>query len=200
MKERLIPFKTPMVRALLDGTKTQTRRIVKPRPPAVVQSVYRPFPAEPNNWQGYGDGLIHWYGSCPYGAPGDRLYVKEAWRVPSMFDTLPGSAFTSAQIWYEADDGYKGAGRYRHARFMPRWAMRITLDITDVRVERLQEISTEDAIAEGVDVHPDHHRKPRTSIYSPVQAYRDLWEQINGPDSWAANPWVWVVSFRRIAP
>lgn len=81
---------------------------------------------------------------------------------------------------------------------MPRWASRITLEITDVRVERLQAISEADAKAEGVSVHPDHHGKPRTSSYSHVQAYRDLWDQINDPDSWGANPWVWVINFKKI--
>ena len=65
-----------------------------------------------------------------------------------------------------------------------------------MRAERLQSISTADALAEGVNVHPSHHGKPCTSLYSPVQAYRDLWEQINGPGSWDANPWVWVVTFK----
>ena len=81
---------------------------------------------------------------------------------------------------------------------MPRWASRITLEITDVRVERLQDISTVDALAEGVNVHPDHHGKPRSSLYSPVQAYADLWEQINGPESWSANPWLWVIEFKKL--
>lgn len=80
------------------------------------------------------------------------------------------------------------------------WASRILLEITAVRVERLQDISETDAIAEGVNVHPDHQGKPRGSIYSPVQAYRDLWESINGPDAWTVNPWVWVVEFRRVVP
>lgn len=78
---------------------------------------------------------------------------------------------------------------------MPRWASRINLTIKNVRVERLCDISEADALAEGVNVHPAHHGKPKESIYSPFQAFADLWESINGPESWAANPWVWVVEF-----
>jgi len=81
---------------------------------------------------------------------------------------------------------------------MPRWASRITLEITGVRVERLNETSAADAIAEGITLHPDHHDKPKNSIYGPVLTYRDLWESINGPSSWDTNPWVWVVEFERI--
>ncbi|NYT22988.1 hypothetical protein H0A73_05195 [Alcaligenaceae bacterium] len=87
--------------------------------------------------------------------------------------------------------------RWRPSIHMPLWASRITLEITGVRVERLLEISSADALAEGVNVHPDHHDKPASSVYSPVQAFRDLWEDINGAGAWTENPWVWVVEFRR---
>ena len=205
MKERSIPFSTPMVRAILAETKTQTRRIVKPQPPAVVQSVYRPFPGEPNNWQGYGAGLIHWYGRCPYGVPSDQLYVKEAWHTSGEYNRRkPSELPDDAPIEYlEASDygNYFLTGRYRHARFMMRWMSRITLEITDVRVEKLQEISNADAIAEGAP--PSHHS---IDVISRQYGYEDfsrswyaqLWDSINGDGSWDANPWVWVVCFRRI--
>ena len=187
-----------MVRALLDGTKTQTRRIVKARD-LEWMDVHQGL-REPDNAE-----------RCPYGQPGavvdsghriggDRLYVREAWAAPHAYDHLPPRLIPQdARIHYAATED-RGGLLWRPSIHMPRWASRITLEITDVRVERLQSISTADALAEGVNVHPSHHGKPCTSLYSPVQAYRDLWEQINGPGSWDANPWVWVVSFRRVMP
>lgn len=198
MKERPILFSAPMVRAILAGTKTQTRRIVKPQPPDVVQSVYRPFPGEPNNWQGYGAGLIHWYGRCPYGVPSDQLYVKEAWHTSGEYNRRkPSELPDDAPIEYlEASDygNYFLTGRYRHARFMMRWMSRITLDITAVHVERLQDISEEDARAEGVK----RHAPGCVADVAYRAPYRTLWESINGRGSWYANPWVWVICFRRI--
>ena len=198
MKERPILFSGAMVRALLDGTKTQTRRIVKARD-LEWMDVHQGL-REPDNAE-----------RCPYGQPGavvdsghriggDRLYVREAWAAPHAYDHLPPRLIPQdARIHYAATED-RGGLLWRPSIHMPRWASRITLEITDVRVERLQSISTADALAEGVNVHPSHHGKPCTSLYSPVQAYRDLWEQINGPGSWDANPWVWVVSFRRVMP
>ena len=153
MKEHPIIFRAEMVRAILAGRKTQTRRIVKPRKDRAIgcELACHELAGEVNA----GDYL-----NAPW-APGDWLWVRESIH-------------------------------------MPRWASRITLEITGVRVERLQEISTVDALAEGVNVHPDHHGKPRSSLYSPVQAYADLWEQINGLESWAANPWVWVIEFKKL--
>jgi len=218
-RERGILFSAPMVRALLAGTKTQTRRIADRavRHPD-LGNLYDPgaliLEHEPQH-------VIE--RACPLGRPGDRLWVREAWRMPADLDGYSGGRVAEmcidagyrlpwAPIQYEADgaqeswrhtgtpphDGPPRPGRYRHARFMPRWASRLMLEITGVRVERLQDISGADAVAEGVSVHPDHHTKPSTSIYSPVQAYRDLWEIINGAGSWDANPWVWVVEFRRL--
>jgi hypothetical protein len=88
--------------------------------------------------------------------------------------------------------------RWKPSIHMPRAASRITLEITGVRVERLQDISGADALAEGITLHPNHRNKPRDNICGPVQTYRDLWEKINGPGSWEANPWVWAVSFKRV--
>lgn len=202
MKERPILFSAPMVRALLNGKKTQTRRIVKPQPERNDKGTLMWGTGRRTGMQSFGvDGLDvppGVFARCPYGKPGDRLWVREAWQVHTMFDHLPPRDISQSHVWYIADDGYKAEPRYRQGMFMPRWASRITLELTSVRVERLQQISTADALAEGVNVHPDHHGKPATSIYGPVQAYRDLWEQINGPDSWDTNPWVWVVGFRRL--
>lgn len=176
MKERGILFSAPMVRALLAGTKTQTRRVATPK-----RSI-EPMTDE-----------------CPYG-PGDLLWVREAWRVAAVHDHVPGSELgfgSLPQVQYVAigdgrDETRVQWGRYRHARFMPRWASRITLEITEVRVERLQAISQEDARAEGFELGPP------PCIDDPGGWYRRLWEQINGPSSWEANPWVWCVSFRRL--
>ena len=212
MKERPILFSGPMVRALLTGTKTQTRRIAKPVRHPDLGNVYTAgalvLEHEPQH-------VID--RACPYGQPGDRLWVRETW---NWFDpeTIPASRvgnrapFTGCQgeraiFWsaaYAADGnipspGYGKGNYWRPSIHMPRWASRITLEVTGVHLERLQDISVADALAEGVNVHPYHHGKPPTSIYSPVQAYRDLWEQINGAGSWEANPWVWAVEFKRLA-
>jgi hypothetical protein len=203
MKDRPILFSAPMVRAILAGTKTQTRRVVKARsdknmgPRCVLQ------PHELAGEVNKGD-----YQNCPYGQPGDRLWVRESFSGPycmertDEYPAYPPSKWPKeSDIWYWAD-GEPTHGDWTRPRpsiHMPRWANRITLGITGVRVERLQAISAADAIAEGVNIHPDHHGKPPTSIYSPVQAYRDLWGQINGDSAWDANPWVWVIEFERVA-
>lgn len=197
MKERPILFSAPMVRAILAGTKTQTRRIVK-----------RQY-----------SGLPHMVGDdvafldkgrrtgpdqrCPYGVPSDQLYVKEAWHTSGEYNRRkPSELPDDAPIEYlEASDygNYFLTGRYRHARFMMRWMSRITLDITAVHVERLQDISEEDAIAEGTAPYrlPVH---PAREALRHVDGYAQLWDSINGAGSWSRNPWVWVVCFRRVTP
>lgn len=211
MKERPILFSAPMVRAILAGTKTQTRRVVRKQfaPDAIVAEVGA---TTPEGWQVSGHSGLWWADAgaclddavrCPYGQPGDQLWVREAW------DFLPDSAGdepNAALIVYWATgsserrlvpDGFKsllyGHEKRRPSIHMPRWACRITLEVTDVRVERLQSISIGDCIAEGI---------PRGGPENPDgierREYRKLWECINGPGSWDANPWVWVVSFKRI--
>lgn len=212
MKERPILFSGAMVRALLAGTKTQTRRAVKPQPPSIVDSVYRPFPAEPNNWQGYGDDAIHWYGRCPYGQPGDRLWVRETTRMRYLPNLLTGEPTNAECGEYVADgepmlneDGFDYAWWYSRKTcpgiHMPRWASRITLEVNAVRVERLQDISGDDCIAEGIEQPiAGVLLKGCTTAHAQRSAYRSLWESINGGGSWALNPWVWVVAFRRVNP
>lgn len=210
MIERPILFSAPMVRALLAGTKTQTRRVVKPQPCAAVTSVYLPFRDEPNNWHGYGDDLIRWLGRCPYGQPGDLLWGRESWRV------CGGREYEYQQdrcrVMYRAtheEDGFPlgwESYKWRPSIHMPRWASRITLEVTGVRVERLQDISEADAIAEGIEraVIGDDWRRYSDAAselaglppcVTPRASYQSLWESINGPGSWDANPWVWVVEF-----
>jgi hypothetical protein len=191
VKERPILFSAPMVCAILAGTKTQTRRVVKPRglpcwsvQPADIPRIL-PF--------------------CPYGQPGDRLWVREAFGdCTKGADIMAGMHYDPPLYRADADSygllGHDGLGpvyeeeiRWRPSIHMPRKFSRITLEVTDVRVERLQDISEADAKAEGcgpATAYPHQYR----------DAYAALWEQINGPGSWAANPWVWVVEFKRVTP
>lgn len=197
MKERPILFSAPMVRAILEGRKTQTRRVIKPQP-TVSEQRLRELGAWADDYTlseqvnaAFQAGCIDAH--CPYGRPGDRLWVQETW--------LPRAAGSAAL--YRADYGeveasgiagmYSDAGRWRSPIHMPRWASRITLEITGVRVERLQEISAEDARAEGVIPFPADHLPAAWT-----GSFERLWESINGPGTWNANPWVWVIEFKRI--
>lgn len=197
-----------MVRALLAGTKTQTRRVIKPQPthfnPAGVPRRVRP--------EGGSSHVIR----CPYGQPGDRLWVREAHSIgPGPGVPLQPAESAGALRWphvtYSADGAierrdmrWKGAfGVGRPSIHMPRWASRITLEITDVRVERLQDISEADARAEGVDYDPGEGGTfwvpgAGCTSDSAVDAYRKLFESINGPGPWDANPLVWAIHFRRV--
>ena len=177
-KYKPIIFSAPMVKAILDGRKTQTRRIV----------------------------TVKNKNSCPYGQPGDRLWVRETWGVGSRPDPLGGYE----GIEYRADEFYLEDSDdlpclrvtpppdvclldydsgWMPSIHMPRWASRITLEVTGVRVERLQDISSTDAWAEGIAHSPDTN---------PIHDYAELCESINGPGAWDKNPWVWVVEFKRV--
>lgn len=204
MKERPILFSASMVRALLAGTKTQTRRVAK-----INDVAY----GKPVRWVSVAPATTGLQDvSCPYGQPGDRLWVREAWAPGD--EMVFGSAKDDPEtVLYRADkaalhwdgkamstpmDTYAlnwDAVRWKPSIHMPRWASRITLEVTGVRVERLQEISEDDLAAEGIqeliDAGVDHDGTPRDT-------YRVLWEGLNGPDSWDANPWVWVVEFKRL--
>jgi hypothetical protein len=188
MKERPILFSAPMVRALLDGMKTQTRRIAD----------------DFIGFAGSGQPLTVRGGSpceyvCPYGQPGDRLWVREAWKAHSVFDNVPPRDIPKTCVWYPADSGYMPGSRARPSIHMPRWASRITLEIVSVRVERLQDISEADALAEGVsDTGSMITGDGANEISGPIAEYAVLWESINGHRSWEANPWVWVVEFKRV--
>jgi hypothetical protein len=190
VKERPILFSGAMVRAILDGTKTQTRRIVKVRGLEFIGG--KGQENDPSAWgypypdrEGYADltdGI-----PCPYGKPGDCLYVRETWS--DRGDMRP---------FYRADQEpyLPYGGRWKPSIHMPRWASRITLEVESVRVERLNDCSMDDALAEGVS-----DRDPETGAWqNPKEEYADLWESINGPGSWDANPLVWVVTFKRINP
>jgi hypothetical protein len=238
MKERDILFKAEMVRAILADRKTQTRRLCKDQAATSYRYVEN-SPVFPERWNGKeGQPYTGWVAAheglplllprpCPKGAAGDKLWVRETWRAPQSWDhTKPSLIPDSEGIGFVADE-YDGApagfGRTRVSIHMPRWASRITLEITGIRVERLNDILTRDCIKEGyptesIESHwseevleavrqlPQEKRKlalataprlERTSP-SPREWYRALWENINGPESWNSNPWVWVIDFKRV--
>lgn len=220
-----------MVRAILEGRKTQTRRILKSPHVVLLSQLEKEYgaPIESNQ---YGvsfdaDGVravVSVPLFCPYGGPGDRLWVREAFSSERQ-----EQAGTGAVRWVVIDSGgfaertgayYRAtydevasrARRWRPSIHMPRCLSRITLEVTGVRVERLHAITEEDAKAEGVEpfTPPRGHISPDQRVPGPGfdrvrlgdQPHRlpfaDLWEKINGAESWDANPWVWVVSFRRV--
>ena len=211
MKEFPIIFSASMVRAILEGRKTQTRRAIKPQPsedwnpdgvewyaPAKVDKHGEMYPGK----EVYGAADENEGRVCPYGVPGQKLWVRET------FSIQPQSEISSRDVvLYRADIGNTFLdGKWRPSIYMPRWASRITLAITEVRVERVQEISEEDCRAEGIDtsvVNPS----PRgvAPIYpkqygSAKDCFRDLWDSINAKRGfpWDSNPWVWAISFKRV--
>lgn len=233
MKERPILFSAPMVRALLAGTKTQTRRVVEPQPPIghawsgwCVSSTHRADEGKATWAAGTGPFLrdVHRV-ACPYGQPGDRLWVRETFYAygswETRFDKRKGrDAWHFVDLTLESGKSYRYAANMgdngtrqrgkggevrwwkRPAIFMPRSASRLTLEVVSVRVERLQEISEADAIAEGISYSPDFegfHTEDCRHFHcaDPRKSYEKLWEHINGAGSWDGNPWVWVVEFKR---
>lgn len=207
MKERPILFSATMVRALLDSSKTQTRRVVKPQPPDTTIGITTWYHPDPRThfyaWTDNGEGDVElanegWCKPCPYGQPGDRLWVREAWSTHACFDSRSPSSMPGLRSFHYWADGDRNTGKKRPSIHMPRWASRITLEIVSVRVERLQDISEADCWAEGIhEVRSagDDHGDLRGSVR---QDYKALWESINGDGSWDENPWVWAVEFKRI--
>lgn len=204
MTERPILFSGAMVRALLTGTKTQTRRVVKPQPtgfvggPGVTLCDSSPAPLVPmNDFAGTcGQEII-----CPYGQPGDRLWVREGYSGPHWMTGVPPREWipgTPIWCWADGNPLHGDWTKPKPGMHMPRWASRITLEITGVRVERLQDISEADAQAEGWTMRPEVSTDPQVHKEAARDWFMDLWESINGPGSWDANPWVWVVEFRRL--
>jgi hypothetical protein len=241
MKTRPILFSGAMVRAILDGSKTQTRRFVKPQPaPNAPHDGGTTWTFRPK------DGLHVPYGTvghltvrermglpCPYGVPGDRLWVRETWGYRGALWSSERPDVQEYDIAYQADDQRKRytfaseppglpkcptqgpdesteefyadtLTRYwrswRPSIHMPRWASRLTLEVTGVRVERLHDISEEDAMAEGAAVSNGHPELGALIGAGPShrEGFAQLWRDINGVESWTANPWVWVVKFRRV--
>ncbi|CDQ54692.1 unnamed protein product [Klebsiella pneumoniae] len=233
ISERGMIFNAEMVRALLDGRKTQTRRIMVPQPADDIERGIFPNP-EVIGWKSsrrhkHGSTTAHF---CHYGKPGDRIWVRETWGVVShafsddglMIDWVPdrpataihempfGNGYYSGYAIYAADgdftwgddDGYEdGRSCWKPSIHMPRAASRILLEITDVRVERLNAISEEDATAEGVAQFRGgfwKHYQPGWTQHqlSARGSFVTLWKSIYGEESWNSNPWVWVIKFKRI--
>ncbi len=202
MADKGILFSAPMVRALWDGRKTQTRRAltVQPPEPCTFAGFYSVPLSGAFQCRFQGETTMHTQ-RLPY-APGDRLWVREAWRASKDYDAYPPREISPWPVHYEADgkpdprDELGMNGRYRHARFMPRWASRLTLIVTDVRVQRLQEISTDDVIAEGVSL-PWVQGGTLAMMAQGIakDGYRSLWNSLHGPDAWDANPWVVALTF-----
>lgn len=219
MRERPILFSGEMVRAILAGRKTQTRRVIKPQP------------SNMDEWSGMGEFIDGRYGFqnavgndyfCPLGKPGDRLWVRETWGMSVRRD---GAGGTGEFITHKADDPdaiYCSAAcgtnipiKWHPSIHMPRWASRITLEITDVRVERVQDITEEDAVREGIistwSNYGHMSSDPRKLFIafsekdggysSAKEAYENLWNFMYSKRGfgWDANPWVWVISFKVIS-
>jgi hypothetical protein len=237
-RERPIIFSAPMVRAILDGRKTQTRRIVRDADRIELHDGGRPHSLHGRNCPSFcewacgaiffderGEALEHDNRPTtrtPYGGPGSKLWVRETFaysiKDPESFEE-GFSPETHDAVYRATDEGGeweryengeragKTAPTWRPSIHMPRWASRIMLVVESVRVERLQEITEEDARAEGVEAHlmrdigsyPEWMRPNMRSVGGHQSAFRELWDSINGKRaSWASSPWVWVVSFRRV--
>ncbi|RLL13349.1 hypothetical protein D9K78_05695 [Klebsiella pneumoniae] len=243
MKERGMIFNGEMVRAILDGRKTQTRRIMKPQPepcprgghwwPSNVFKTMLHVEEEMQNGKGGWGGLVG--DACPFGDVGDRIWVRETFQGP-LFDYEQMEAFLEDSSKFEkpefcqyaADGGHRPEYQdaddnlrygWRPSIHMPRWASRILLEITGVRVERLNAISEEDAQREGVHTEvwdqtvvarnyaardeffqfwseDMPHYVEMNQLYR--SSFRSLWESIYGAENWLANPWVWVIEFERV--
>lgn len=225
MKERGMIFNGEMVRALLDGRKTQTRRVMKVQPEPSksrpgdfwfsskkLESMVHVSDLAPGNSPIVDCHLFFQEHCCPFGAVGDRIWVREAFRVHSRATDVATLVYKASErnSWTEQTHRVPVAvcnkpatpEKWTPSLHMPRWASRITLEITDVRVERLNSISESDAIAEGLERYNDdgiiYYGPFGRGDCRPEVAYRDLWLSIYGAESWQANPWVWVIKFKRV--
>ncbi|MFA8385433.1 MAG: hypothetical protein ACEPO2_07395 [Pelagibaca sp.] len=205
MTDKPILFSAPMIRALLAGTKTQTRRKLPSAHPKfpelnVLSLDVLIDPQQVWYWDGKHDRVGASY-RLPI-APGDRLWVKETWRGSKDYDAYPPREMSHWPVHYDADgapderDELGMNGRTRSPIHMPRWASRLTLTVTDVRVQRLQEISEADAVAEGcTEGHTVDDISGVHEGWSARTDFRALWNSIHGPDAWNQNPWVAAYSF-----
>lgn len=221
MKERGMIFNGEMVRAILDGRKTQTRRPLKWKQTRFTEIGEREDGSK-WPWSEDAEHVCDFWHPCPFGAVGDRIWVRETFQGPLFdFDQMEAYQEDSSKFQNPEFCVYKADGKpapeffdadenlhccWRPSIHMPRWASRILLEITDVRVERLHSISERDAVREGLYQLPASGRyclKPGMqyfgeAIHSAREVYSWLWESIYGAESWNANPWVWVVEFKRI--
>lgn len=228
MTERPILFSTPMVQAILAGRKTQTRRLLNPQPVHAQHHIWKGKvvrDAEHRMWcyrdrcfdniMNFGpmyEDNVALAAMCPKGKLGDRLWVRETFCEPSLHSDLLNFNLADkvGDIEYAADMGTErfpvGGNftpqlndfRWRPSIHMPRYASRITLEVTGVRVERLQAITEADAAAEGWQKRPELSSDPEVHRDAARDWFMDLWYDIHGKGSWDANPWVWVISFRRL--
>lgn len=223
MKERPILFSAPMVRAILAGDKTLTRRDVTRLGEFGQITEFGPSDTAGYDWN-FRDSAMRWHDlshadllkACPYGGPGDHLWVRETWQAWRLVNTAydewePISVKeaaasrqhnfeygpTSQRIEYRATN--ESTGPWTPSIHMPRWACRILLEVTGVRVERLQDISQADAYAEGAMSWAQEQETPIKDLNGgdDRMAFMALWESIGGTGSWDANPWVWVIEFKR---
>ncbi|WP_444942744.1 hypothetical protein ACJJIK_10840 [Microbulbifer sp. ZKSA006] len=243
-KEKPIIFNTEMVRAILDGRKTQTRRLMKPQPEPspygghwwacdTVESMVN-VEEQLNNeggWAGFAGSV------CPHGQTGDRLWVRETFHIPGGYldqylidEISQGITKREEQISYMADNPRltPADGGWSPSIHMPRWASRITLEIAAIRIQRIQDISAEDAKAEGcysneeyadlagkeniwpcrvcegyqahsaMGIHFGWEEVDCVICDTPIKRFRELWRSVYGEDNWNQNPWVWVIEFRRV--
>jgi hypothetical protein len=205
MKETPIIFSTEMVRAYLEGRKTQSRRVIKPQPLGAGEFRL----CEDDLWR---IGIGGRYNTlridfsqkpwrCPYGQVGDRLWVKETWATDPLYDGFkpselyPISNSIDLKLFYRTDVSGNGWFRWRSPLFMPRWASRIILEITGVRVERLQEITAKDIKSEGIFIKET--KVGNWTFTSVITDFAILWDSLNAKRgySWDFNPWVWVIEF-----
>ena len=196
MKERPILFSGPMVRAILEGRKTMTRRVVKPDIANFLEDGWEP---EKRMYETRNGDIVPASSICPHGVPGDMLWVRETWsqvvtNIPRDYGFLYRADFSA-----DADPSQWGS-KWRPSIFMPRDASRILLEITNVRVERLQDITEEDCVREGAAIMTSEEVAAfhLGSTQNAIDSFRNVWEGINGPDSWEQNPWVWVIEFKKL--
>ena len=197
MNNKPILFSGEMIRALLDGRKTQTRRIMKPQPPSNITDEHEILNPDSANlaWFGFWgcegfdqydpSNCLDYEATCPYGQPGDYLWVRESFQ--EVVISQIGTEEKETDVEYRADSTNFN-GPWKPSIFMPRWASRLTLKITDVRVEHLHSITYIDAVSEGVTYDK--------GFSDPRESFRRLWDSING--NWSENPWVWVIEFEVI--
>lgn len=211
IKERPILFLAPMVRAIQEGRKTVTRRPVKATKAHADGFMMLDHGKGWRPYNAFGDFASDHEGmeypiACPHGKLGDRLWVRETCFINDYREaSVPEQERADCEIHYRADgipdfEGEEELIRWRPSIHMPRWASRILLEVTDVRVERLQDITEEQALAEGIKKHSDggyHVEDGKHFSDSPVESFACLWSSVGG--DWDANPWVWCVIFKRIA-
>lgn len=210
MKERPILMSAEMVRAILAGTKSQTRRVVKPQAAVLTDACARAFGVRPPEREN--TAVV----PCPFGMVGDRLWVRETWKphfdASDLYTCIKyraDGAMIKPRNWSPSEGWWceqrENEERWYPSIFMKRSYCRLVLEITSVRVERLREISEADAKAEGVKPSSRNHTAAAVAdifgareFLAHTSAFATLWEKLNGLGSWEINPWVWVIEFRRV--